>query len=204
MASQSTLRGELLNRFSLPWHPWDQPDPHCGVMPGAADGWSFRSQDLALLFHTTTEANAAAILRDGFRPSEALEVGGARLWGLDVPGREMPPGIWASIRPTVPNDSDTWMPDVCQEPWAVLYLVVPLSVLRDRCVFEHTWPVAQFCLTKADVGGLGLLPPEQMARLIHPETVRKIASFRSDYHIPSPYLDALDAAAAPLPVVVTP
>lgn len=174
-------------------HPWEAPDPGRGVMAGAADGWCVDGR-FAVLFHTTTEANAAAILRDGFNPSPPIEVGGS-MFGAPA-GREMPAGIWASIRPTVPNDSDAWMPDVCGHPWAVLRIVTPLSVMADRCIFEQTWPVAQFCLRPADVLGVCILPPEQMPLLIHPATVRKLASYRADYHHPSPYLDAIDAAAA--------
>jgi len=182
-----------LTPYPLRNHPWEAPDPHAGVLPGAADGW--RIGRLAVLFHTTTEANAAAILRDGFKSSPPIEVGGwAALGG--TAGRLTPAGIWASIRPTIPNDSDTWMPHVCDQPWAVLQIVAPLSVVADRCVFEHTWPVAQFCLRPDDVLEVCILAPAQMPLLIHPETVRKIASFREDHHHPSPYLDAIDAAAA--------
>jgi hypothetical protein len=162
-------------------------------MPGAADGWCIDGR-LAVLFHTTTEANAAAILRDGFRPSPPIEVGGHPSVG--APGREMPPGVWASIRPTIPHCSDVWMPSVCNEPWAVLQVVAPLFVLPDRCLFEHTWPVVQFCLRPADVLGVEVLPPSQMPLLIHPATVKRLASFRSEWHGQSPYLDAIDAAAA--------
>jgi hypothetical protein len=183
-----------LTPCTLGGHPWVNPDPHCGVMPGAADGWCVDGR-LAVLFHTTTEANAAAILRDGFKPSPGIKVGGwAELGG--PAGRQMPPGIWASIRPTVPHDSDIWMPNVSPHPWAVLQVVAPMAVVPERCVFEHTWTVAQFCLQPSDVLGVVLLPPSQMPLLIHPETVRKLASYRSEYHGPSPYLDAIDAAAA--------
>lgn len=186
-----------LTPYTLRNHPWDSLDSQRltahGVMAGAADGWCVDGR-FAVLFHTTTEANAAAILSDGFNPSPPIEVGGHP--SLGVSGRQMPAGIWASIRPTIPNDSDTALPDVCGHPWAVLQMVVPSCVLADRCIFEPTWPVAQFCLKPADVLGVCILPPEQMPLLIHPATVRKLASFRADYHRPSPYLDAIDAAAA--------
>ena len=184
-----------LTSYTLRRHPYENPIPDQGVMEGAADGWL--SGRFAILFHTTTETRAAAILRDGFRPSPALEVGGFRTLGPEYPaGRMTRPGIWASIRPTVPNDSDAWMPDVCGESWAVLQMVADLKVIPRRVVLEPTWPVVQFCLEPADVLGVTLLPPEQMPRLMHPETALKIASFRADYHLPSLYLDALDAAAA--------
>lgn len=184
-----------LTPYTLRNHPWENPDPHCGVMPGAADGWCVDGR-FVVLFHTTTETNAAAILRDGFKPSPAMEAGGWAALGGPA-GRQMPPGIWASIRPTVPHCSDVWMPAVCEHPWVVLQVVVPMPVVPKRCVFEHTWPVAQFCLQPADVLGVTLLPPAQMPLLIHPETVRKLAGFhsRGDYS-PSPYIDAIDAAAA--------
>jgi hypothetical protein len=175
-------------------HPWEAPDPASGVRAGAADGWCIDGR-FAVLFHTTTEANADAILRDGFNPSPPIEVGGWAALGGPA-GRQMPAGIWASIRPTSPNDSDIWMPGVCGHPWAVLQIVAPLSVVADRCIFEHTWPVAQFCLQPSDVLGVCILPPSQMPLLIHPETVRKLAAARADHHHPSPYLDAIDAAAA--------
>ncbi|MCP9784154.1 hypothetical protein KBY83_12670 [Cyanobium sp. WKJ7-Wakatipu] len=166
-------------------------------MPGAADGWGVAGR-FVVLFHTTTETNANSILRDGFTPSPAIEVGGfAALGGPG--GRQMPPGIWASIRPTVPNDSDVWMPDVANHPWAVLQIVAPMTVLSERCVIEHTWTVAQFCLRPDDVLGVTLLLPSQMPLLIHPETVKNMASYRRDYHHPSPYLDAIDEAAASNP-----
>lgn len=185
--------------FRLRNHPWAEPNPHAGVLPGAADGWMLPEKNWALLFHTTTETNAAAILRDGFRPSPALKVGGSPLsWG-QAPGREMPPGIWTSIRPTLPDDRDIWMPAICQEPWAVLQISVPFGVLADRCVLEHTWPVAQFCLRPEDVLETCLLEPEEMPWLLHPEAAQKIASFvrealeagEEDYHQPSPYVEAL-------------
>lgn len=192
-ACQQTPQSRKITGFTLRNHPWATPDMDCGVMPGAADGWCVDGR-FAILFHTTTEDNAAAILRDGFKPSPPIEVGGWAAFGGPA-GRQMPPGIWASIRPTIPNDSDIWMPSVFSCPWAVLQLVAPLSIVADRCIFEHTWPVAQFCLQPADVLGMTTLHPSQMPQLIHPETVRKLSSFRQDYHRPSPYLDAIDAAA---------
>ena len=209
MAARNTAQGfgrrhhppepPTLTPYTLPNHPWagnswTQADLAAhGVMAGAADGWCI-GERLSLLFRTTTEANAAAILRDGFNPSPPLEVGGHP--SIGVSGRQMPAGIWASIRPTIPNDMDTPMPHVCGQPWAVLQMAVPSCVLADRCIFEPTWPVAQFCLKPADVLGVCILSPAQMPLLIHPATVRKLASFRADYHHPSPYLDAIDAAAA--------
>jgi hypothetical protein len=180
--------------FVLRHHPWATPDPEYGVMPGAANGWCI-DRRLALLFHTTTKEYASAILRDGFSPSPPIEVGGWALFG-GPDGRKMPSGVWVSIRPTIPNDSDIWMPDLCAHDWVVLQVVVPLDVLPDRCVFEHTWPVAQFCLQPADVLNTTILSPAEMPPLIHPETVRMLASYRGEHHRQSPYLDALDMAAA--------
>ncbi len=191
---QGQQQSFTLTPYTLRNHPWVDPDPECGVMPGAADGWCIPDRGLAVLFHTTTASAAAAILRDGFKASASGVVGGHPFAG--IPGRPMPGGIWTSIRPTVPHDSDTWLPSVSEHTWAVLQVLTPLQVLPERCIAEHTWPVVQFCLEPADVLGVCTLPPSQMPLLIHPKTVRRLASFRDEHHGESPYLDAIDAAAA--------
>jgi hypothetical protein len=135
-----------LQGFTLKGHPWELPSGGDGVIPGAADGWLIPSKGWALVFHTTTTTRAAAILRDGFDLSPPREVGGFRWLDPDAPaGRVMPSGVWASIRPTIPDDRDTWMPCVCDEPWEVLQIHTPAATLARKCVFEPTWPVVQFC-----------------------------------------------------------
>lgn len=180
--------------FTLRNHPWENPDPESGVMPGAADGWLVPDKCMAMAFHTTTKVAAEAIIREGFDPSQELDVGGNPWDG--VGSRTMPAGIWCSIRPTVPNDSDIWMPDVCGHPWAVLAVEIPIEIVSKRVVFEHTWPVVQLCLKPEDVLSVTLLAPEAMPGFMHPETVQKISGYRDEHHLPSPYLDAIDAAAA--------
>jgi hypothetical protein len=182
-----------LSPFVLKNHPWADPDPDDGVMPGAAEGQWIEPLGAAVLYHTTSTGNAAQILKHGFIPSPTREVGGFP--ALGIPGRQAPGGIWASIRPTVPGDSDAYWRDL-GESWEVLQLLVPIAVLLDRCHFDTTWPVAQFALEPADVMCVFQLAPSAMPGRMHPETVRKIASYRHDYHGANPYLDALDAAAA--------
>jgi hypothetical protein len=186
---------DSLVSFKLRNHPWENPDPSSGVMPGAADGWLLPDGS-AMVFHTTTQLAAESIIRGGFKPSQELEVGGHPWAG--IPGRIMPAGIWCSIRPTVPNDSDIWLPDVCAHPWAVVAVRISMEVISRRTVFEHTWPVVQLCLKPEDIHSVALLAPDDMPGLIHPVTVQKISGFRSEYHLPSPYLDSIDAAARAL------
>ena len=183
---------------NLTCFPWTDPQAcrDLGLMPGAAQLWGLKDGCSALLFHTTSEEAKEAILQSGPKPSPAIEVGGHP--GLGVPGRSMPSGFWASSRPTVPNDSDVWMPAVAAAPWCVLALQVPRSILKARYVYEPTWPVAQFCLQLSDIQGIWGLEPEEIPPFIHPDTVQKLANYREEHHLASPYLDAIDAAAAEL------
>ena len=178
--------------------PWNDPAAckDLGVLPGAGTLWGIDDSKTALLFHTTTAKAAQEILRNGPKPSPALEVGGHPHGG--IPGRMMPPGFWASARPTVPNCSDIWMPDVSEHPWSVLMLQVPRSCLQQSYVLEHTWVVPQFCLHIDFIEDMALLEPEQMPLFLHPITVQLISSYRADYHLDSPYLDAIDSAAQTL------
>lgn len=174
--------------------PWNDPAARedMGVMPGAATLWGLNGTDDAVLFHTTTAAAADEIMRNGPKPSEAIEVGGHPSMG--IAGRAMPAGFWASARPTVPNSSDTWMPNVAEHPWTVLMVKVPRSALRDAYVYEPTWPVPQFCLHIDYIEDVAVIEPADMPRFIHPETIQLISEYRSEEHLSSPYLDAIDRA----------
>jgi hypothetical protein len=181
-----------------PWCDPEECDAIGGILPGADTGFAY-DKDTALVFHTTTCKNADSNHENGPLPSKELEVGGHPEFG--VPGRQMPAGFWVSSRPTLPTDQDNWMPNVCMEPWEILGITVPFSVLTLRYVYEHTWYVPQFCLQISDIKSIGRLSPERMPTLLHPETLKLFCEYRADYHLPSPYQDAIEAAAAVMEVV---
>ena len=194
MVTKNHLKVEPYGRLSC--FPWNDPDAckDMGVMPGADVLWGC-GDNVALLFHTTTVKAARAIDAEGIKPSQEVEVGGHPSFG--VAGRTMPAGFWASARPTIPNDSDAWLPSVCNEPWCVLMVQVPRDALKDRYVYEPTWPVPQFCLQPEEIIDWTVLEPNQVPQFMAPETVCRISSYRDPVsHKPSPYLDALDAEAA--------
>lgn len=181
-----------------PWCDPEECDALGGILPGADTGFAY-DNDTALLFHTTTCKNADSILESGPRPSGELEVGGHP--SLGMPGRIMPAGFWVSSRPTLPTDQDNWMPNVCQEPWEILGVTVPFQLVTHRYVYEHTWFVPQFCLKTSDILSIGRLSPEAMPALLHPETLKFFSKHRADYHVPSPYQDAIEAAVAVMEAV---
>ena len=143
----------------------------------------------ALLFHTTTRKNAEAILKKGFKPSPTIQVGGHP--HLGIPGRFMPSGVWASIRPVIPYDLDIWMPHIYKNDWVILIIRTNIENLLPCMAFEHTWPVTQFCLPPASINSCELLPPDKMPDFLCKETKRSILEGVASYHAPSPYLDAL-------------
>ena len=194
MTTKDRIEVKQYGRLSC--FPWNTPDAcrDMGVMPGADVLWGC-GEDTALLFHTTTVKAAHGIEADGIKPSAEIEVGGHPAFG--IAGRTMPAGFWTSARPTIPNCSDIWMPNICNEPWCVLMLQVPRDVMKERYVYEPTWSVPQFCLRLEDIKNWTVLEPNQVPQFIAPETVCLISSHRDrDAHIASPYLDAIDTEAA--------